>query len=398
VRGLEAEVRNAIKEANDDVIQAKTARHRIARAFVQEFDFVYPEESVQGWRSVLYVFDPDSGIYEPRGEAVVERELERVAGDFTTNQVTREIVGKIERMSKTDDDLNTRPERLVVGNGILDLHTGELDPYTPDEYHTTRIDVDWRPDAGDPEAIDEFLHDVVDDEMVPTLYRLIAHTLYKEYIAEKAAILIGSGSNGKSMFLRLIEEFIGSWNIARRELHAFSEDDFALNNLRGKLANLATEIGERTVTDTTAFKKATGRDRIDAPVKYEKPVSFENYASLIFATNEMPVFTQDNHAIWRRWLYVDFPYTFDADDPAAKDPEPERVLKRRLFTDEEFEAVAGPMPAGDTAVGQRRAAVRRRDGRRRGSGQDETGRRARLCVRVGLSRECRPRRGVRAHQ
>jgi len=339
VRSFESEVRNAIKEANDDVIQAKTARHRIARAFVQEWDFVFPEESVQGWRSTLYVFDPDTGIYEPRGEDLVEHQLEVCAGDFATNHTTREVVGKVQRLSKTDAELDTDPERLVVGNGILDLHTGELDPFTPDEYHTTKIDVDWNPDAGDPEAIDGFLHDIVEDEDVATLYRLIAHTLYGEYIAEKAAILIGSGSNGKSMFLRLIETFLGSWNISRRELHDFGEDHFALNNLQGKLANLATEIGERELNDTTAFKKATGRDRIDAQVKHEKPVSFENYATLIFATNAMPVFSQDNHAIWRRWLYVDFPYTFDADDPEAKDPEPERVLKRRVFTDEEFEAL-----------------------------------------------------------
>jgi P4 family phage/plasmid primase-like protien len=339
VRSFEERVRVAITEADNEQIQAKTARHRIALAFVQEFDFVYPEEGVQGWRSTLYVFDPDSGIYEPRGEDLVEHKLERVAGDFATNHTTREVVGKVERLSITDDELDTDPERLVVGNGILDLHTGELEPFTPEEYHTTKIDVDWKPEAGDPEAIDGFLHDIVEEHNVPTLYRLIAHTLYGEYIAEKAAILIGSGSNGKSMFLSLIEEFLGSWNIARRELHDFGEDSYALNNLQGRLANLATEIGERELRDTTAFKKATGRDRIDAQVKHEKPVSFENYATLIFATNAMPVFSQDNHAIWRRWLYVDFPYTFDAGDPEAKDPEPERVLKRRLFTDEEFEAL-----------------------------------------------------------
>jgi putative DNA primase/helicase len=199
--------------------------------------------------------------------------------------------------------------------------------------------VDWHPDAGEPEAIDDFLHDIVEPGDVPTLYRLIAHTLYKEYLGEKAAILIGSGSNGKSMFLSLIESFIGSYNVAHRELQDFDDDGFAANNLQGKLANLATEIGEQAIDNATTFKKLTGRDSIQARVKFEKPVKFENYASLMFATNEMPVFGQDNHAIWRRWVYVDFPHTFDADDPAAKDPEPERVLKDRLFAEAEFEAL-----------------------------------------------------------
>jgi phage/plasmid-associated DNA primase len=59
----------------------------------------------------------------------------------------------------------------------------------------------------------------------------------------------------------------------------------------------------------------------------------------MFATNEMPVFGQDNHAIWRRWLYVDFPYTFSARDPDAKDPEPRDVLMDRLTNDAELEAL-----------------------------------------------------------
>lgn len=336
---IEQQVRGALADQENDVIQAKTARHRIARAFIDKWDFVFPEESVRNWRTKLYVYDGDEGVYEPRGEAFVERKLEVLAGDYVTNQVRNEIVGKIERMSKTDMELSTDPERLVVGNGILDLHTGELDDYSPHEYHSTKIEVDWNPDAGDPEKIDEFLHDIVEDDDVSTLYRLMAHTLYKEYLGEKAAILIGSGSNGKSMFLSLIEEFVGSYNVAHRELQDFDNDGFAANNLQGKMANLATEIGEQEIENATTFKKLTGRDSMQARVKYEKPIKFENFATLMFATNEMPVFGQDNHAIWRRWLYVDFPYTFDADDPTAKDPKPERQLKAELFNDEEFEAL-----------------------------------------------------------
>jgi len=289
---------------------------------------------------VLYVYDDDAGIYEPRGRAFVEKLLERAAGDFVSNQVANEVAGKIERMTtERGSQFERDPERIVVANGVLDLHTGELDPFTPTEYHRTKLDVAWNPDAGDPTAIDEFLHDIVEDGDVPTLYRLIAHTVYKEYVGEKAAILIGSGQNGKSMFLDLIEAFLGGHNVTHRELQDFDDDGFAANNLEGKLANLATEIGEQTLSDTTTFKKLTGRDTMDAPVKFEKPITFENYATLMFATNEMPVFGQDNHAIWRRWVYVDFPYTFDADDVAAKDPIPKHVLKRRLTQESELEAL-----------------------------------------------------------
>jgi len=335
-----SDVRGAIAAVeDDDEMTQRTARHRIAEAFVNHYDFVQPEEEVRGWRTVLYVYDDDAGIYEPRGRAFVEKYLERAAGDFVSNQVVNEVAGKIARMTtERGAQFEREPERIVVANGVLDLHTGDLNPFTPTEYHRTKLDVAWNPDAGDPTAIDDFLHDIVEDSDVPTLYRLIAHTVYKEYVGEKAAILIGSGQNGKSMFLDLIEEFLGGHNVTHRELQDFDDDGFAANNLEGKLANLATEIGEQTLNETTTFKKLTGRDTMDAPVKFEKPVTFENYATLMFATNEMPVFGQDNHAIWRRWVYVDFPHEF-SDKPDTKDPIPKQVLKRRLTQDSELQAL-----------------------------------------------------------
>jgi len=338
---FKTEVREAIAAVEeDDEMTQRTARHRIARAFAKRYNFVYPEQEVRGWRSILYVYDDEAGVYEPRGESFVNKYLERAAGDYVTNQVSNEIVGKLKRMSiERGPAFERDPHRIVVANGVLNLHTGELDPYSPAEYHRQKLDVAWNPDAGEPTAIDAFLNDIVEPGDVPTLYRLIAHTIYKEYIGEKAAILIGGGQNGKSVFLDLVEEFLGPYNVTHRELQDFDEDGFAANNLEGKLANLATEIGEQQLNDTTTFKKLTGRDTMDAPVKFEKPLTFENYATLMFATNEMPVFGQDNHAIWRRWVYVDFPYTFDATDPTAKEPEPKEVLMRRMTDDAQLEAL-----------------------------------------------------------
>lgn len=339
-RALEERIRSAIAAAEGDDIQQKTARHRIAAAIADEHYFVYPEDEVRGWRSTLYVYNDDEGVYEPRGEAFIEQIIERHAGDYITNQVTNEIVGKIKRRSiERGDAFTPDPARLVVGNGILDLRDGELDSWTPQEYHRTKIDIDWNPNAGEPEAVDEFFGEIVEGSDKQTLYRLIAHTLFKEYVGEKAAMLIGSGENGKSVFLNFVEQFIGEFNVSHRALQDFDDNRFAANQLEGKLANIHPDMGDESVKDMSTFKKLTGRDTMTADVKYESPITFENYATLMFAANEMPVFSEDNHAIWRRWLYIDFPYTFDEDDPEAKDPEAKRVLMDRLTEERELEAL-----------------------------------------------------------
>jgi len=339
-REFHEQVVDAIQLANEEEIQQKTARHRVAFALVEHFDFVYPEEEVRGWRSTLYVYNSDEGVYEPRGEQFIQKKLERVAGDYVTNNVVSEIADKVKRMTiERGGAFDPIPERLVVGNGILNLHTGELDDYSPAEYHRQKIDIDWNPETDGGDEIDQFLHDIVEDRDVDTLYRVIAHTLYKEYVNEKAVMLVGGGQNGKSVFLNLVEKFLGQWNVSHRALQDFDDNDFAANALEGKLANIHPDMGDDTVTDMSMFKKLTGRDTMMANVKFEKPITFENFATLMFAANEMPKFSEDNHAVWRRWVYINFPYTFDDTDPQAKDSTPKRVLMRRLTDDAELEAL-----------------------------------------------------------
>ena len=337
---FQEDVHSAIAEANDEVIQHKTARHRIAFALTDHYDFVYPEDEVRGWRSTLYVYNSDEGVYEPRGEQFIDKKLERVAGDYVTNTVVNEITGKVERMTiERGDAFEPIPERLVVANGILNLHTGELDNWTPLEYHRQKIDIRWNPDTDGGGEIEEFFNDIVEGRDVDTLYRVIAHALYKEYVSEKAIMLVGGGQNGKSVFLSLVEQFLGQWNVSHRALQDFDDNDFAANALEGKLANIHPDMGDQAVTDMSMFKKLTGRDTMMANVKFETPITFENFATLMFAANEMPQFSEDNHAVWRRWVYINFPYTFDDTDPEAKDSVPKRVLMRRLTDDAELEAL-----------------------------------------------------------
>jgi len=333
------EVSTIIYEFNEDIITRSAARHQIANALTRCYDFVRPEEAVRGWRDTLYVYNPREGIYEPRGETFIKQKLEHAATEFVTNQATNEVVEKVARMSyERGDQFRTDPNCLVVNNGILDLHTGEIEEFTPKEYHRTKIPVDWNPDAGEPDAIDEFVHEIVKPADVPTLYRVIAHALYKEYVTEKAAMLVGSGQNGKSVFLDFVERFLGEWNVSHRALQAF-QDDFKANQLQGKLANIHPDMGDDDVKDMSMFKKLTGRDTLLADVKYEKPIEFENFATMVFAANELPTFSEDNHAIWRRWVYIDFPHTFDPTDPSAKNPRPKQELLDELTAEEELEAL-----------------------------------------------------------
>jgi len=173
-----------------------------------------------------------------------------------------------------------------------------------------------------------------------TPYRVIAHALYKEYVSEKAIMLVGGGQNGKSVFLSLVEQFLGQWNVSHRALQDFDDNDFAANALKGSWPTSTPTWAIRAVTDMSMFKKLTGRDTMMANVKFETPITFENFATLMFAANEMPQFSEDNHAVWRRWVYINFPTPLTTPTPTrSQDSVPKRVLMRRLTDDAELEAL-----------------------------------------------------------
>lgn len=339
-RPLRERVREHVSMYEADEEMAKsTVIYRTALDILDEHDFVHPPEDARGWRHTLYRYDPDEGIYTPDGERFLGELAERLLGDFLTNQQVRELVGRVTRLSGVErDEIQTPPNRLVVANGIVDLHTGELDEWTADEYHRTKLDVPYDPDAECP-RIDEFFHEIVRDNDVRTLYQLAAHCLYREYLNEKAAMLVGDGQNGKSVFLSLLVEFLGEHNVSHRSLQDLDGERFAANSLEGKLANLHPDMGDESVRDLGTFKKLTGRDTMTADVKYEKPIQFENHATLIFAANRMPAMQEDTHALWRRWIYLNFPFKFSDDDPGAKDPVPKRVLMRELTDEAEMQGL-----------------------------------------------------------
>lgn len=314
--------------------------HETASIFSQVYDFVYPDEKLDEWRHTLYVYDADKGIYRPRGERFVRNKAEDVLGEICDTNASNEIVAKIERKNSVDwwemQDIEPNPYRIVVENGILDLRTLELDSHTPDEYHRTRLDVEWDEDAECPE-IDSFFHDIVDDSDVETLYRILGHALVKDMPAEKAALLVGDGKNGKSTFLSLVEGFLSSRNISGRSLQELTSDRWAPADLRGSLANISGDMSEQEVEDISDFKEMTGDDStLTAERKHEHPTRFRNTATMIFASNGVPEMPDDDMAVWRRWVYVNFPYKFDGRD---KDEVPKRKLMERITAEEELQGL-----------------------------------------------------------
>jgi len=342
-------VGTTVERWQDGEYDETEALHRIAEAVVDHYNCVRPHPEAPGVRDALYVYKGnEEGIYTPRGKTIVESALEDVLGKYLRNAKLSEILGHVDRMAMKLDDAWFSPPRYeaVIYNGILDFRTGNVRDCTPDEFFTkaSRIEHEYDPEASCP-GIREFLESIVDGGDVDTLIHIAAHSLLNAYPTRKAFMLVGDGSNGKSVFLRLLEAFLEGElveedeqkdKVSNVELADIAADEHAAAELYGKRLNIGSDISSQALTDLNIFKKATGGDPIRARRLYENSFTFKNKASMVFAVNEVPQFDEDTHAVWSRWAMINFPNEFH---PSDDDYVPEEELLDDIASEEELKGL-----------------------------------------------------------
>lgn len=254
-----------------------------------------------------------NGIYIPNGLTLITEKIREIMGENITSQLKNQVILKIE----TDTYINQKEffdqnikEEIVVNNGILNLETQELTPYTDKKIFFTKI-----PHKYDPEkechTIIKFLKEILKyEEDIHVIQELFGYLLWKEYNIERAIMLIGSGRNGKSKAMDLMKRFIGPENCSSVKLQNLEGDNFNSSNLHKKLANLCGDIDDKSLKYTGSFKELTGRDLITANRKFKTSIHFENYAKLVFSANQLPKTRDLSDAFFMRWIVLEFPYTF----------------------------------------------------------------------------------------
>lgn len=124
------------------------------------------------------------------------------------------------------------------------------------------------------------------------LLELIGATMIKVSF-DKAWFLYGTASNGKSLFIRLLQNILGSHNYSAIDLKDIVNNKFSSAGLYGKLANLVTDMSDAFISETSLFKRLSSGERISAERKGEHPFEFDNNATLVFGTNQLPMLKEE---------------------------------------------------------------------------------------------------------
>lgn len=219
---------------------------------------------------------------------------------------------------------------LNLRNGILDLNTMKLQTHTPDYLSFELLPVDFDASSACPEWL-KFLAQVVSQGDIGTLQEYCGYCLYKSNPYEKALMLTGVGSNGKSVFMDVWKQVLGHDNYASLTPQAFDRDSQALLELTDKLVNICADVPSQPIRDTSIIKKMMSSDTMTVRPLYSRDqVKFESRCKLIIGANQAPAPKYDDSvAYFRRWLIVPFPNTFSPGKPGfiRKDDLVARLLK-----------------------------------------------------------------------
>ncbi|MFQ6044176.1 MAG: phage/plasmid primase, P4 family, partial [Candidatus Poribacteria bacterium] len=275
---------------------------RLADDIMRDNRFIYAGEQ-------LYRYD--SGVYRNDGERFVEIEAQKRLNDESRHHRIAETIYYIQIDSHTPTEkLNTKPNLINLENGLYDWIEGELLPHEPDYLSTIRIPVKYDPEATC-STVDYFFESTLPADCVPIAEELFGYALIPYVRFEKAFMFTGSGANGKSTFLTLLEAFVGSENVAKIPLQELDEHRFKRADLFGKLINLFADLDARALRSSTYFKTIVSGDMIDAERKHKDPFYFRPFARLAFSANELPQSPDTSYAYFRRWCIIPFPNRFE---------------------------------------------------------------------------------------
>jgi len=172
----------------------------MAKSIMNDYHFVTHEDSEE-----LYVYD--GGIYEAKGEMIVKQEAQKRLGEYVKTHYINESVEAIRRANYTPSEKFNNPKNwIVVENGVLNINTRELKEHSPEHIHLAKIPWKYDPDADCPK-IKQFVSEVVNEDDVKLVQEMFGYCLLKDYPFAKAFMLLGSGANGKSTLLKLLERF-----------------------------------------------------------------------------------------------------------------------------------------------------------------------------------------------
>ena len=246
------------------------------------------------------------------------------AKNFAVKSMNRQNMNNLLEVSKPmltirSRLLNANPMLLGVDNGVIDLTTGTLMAPRRAHYITRTSSVVFDASATCPRWL-QFIQEITcgDAELAEFLQRCVGYWLTGRTDEQLLFFLYGHGCNGKSTFMSILQELMGSYShqiksdvLLLNRFGANTGPNPSLTKLVGARLVVANELPEGAFMDENLVKSMTGDDVIVARGLYAKTeIEFRPTFSLVMIGNHKPVIRDTSPGMWRRMMLLPFNASF----------------------------------------------------------------------------------------
>lgn len=305
------ELETIMRDESFPEVQATNFYDKKGRFKHDEFArFLVEEHKIIKINGQLHIYS--DGIYKLGYQEIQSEMIEHISD--LTKQKRAEVMSYLDLLIR-DDTRSSDAEFIAFKNGIYNIDTGDFIEFSPDIIITNKINYDYVP-AAYSEIADKTLNKLAchNEQIRMLLDEVIGYTFYRRNELRKAFILTGDKHNGKSTYLDMITQLLGSENTVALDLKELG-DRFKTAQLFGKLANIGDDIGDEFIANPAIFKKVVSGDRVNAERKGQDPFDFAPYAKQLFSANSIPRIKDKSGAVLDRLIIVPFDATFTKNDP-----------------------------------------------------------------------------------
>ena len=305
----------------------------IAEEITDKYKLLYNEK--------ISFFQYNGTYWNAKTDTEVSTYVADALGPYATGPKIASILKIIKSAVVTSKLFNVNPVINFV-NGTLELSPEiKFREHRESDLCTYCLTYPYNPSARSDEWL-TFLDTVTnhDDKKICLLQELSGYVLFPDNRLQKCAVLIGSGANGKSVFLNVLTRIFGSTNVSNVEMSSLSQD-FQVIQLMNSMLNISAETRTNVAGAESKFKQITAGDEISACYKGKDYITFRPRAKMFLACNEYVKSSDTTEGWTRRFCFVDFPMHF-VEIPNPDNPEElpiDRDIESRLTTNESLSAI-----------------------------------------------------------
>ena len=247
------------------------------------------------YNGILYVNVEGEG-YLPKDESqlsVLVKQYFYAQGERFLAPMAKKVAEEIYTLPLRQVRDNEIPWNLVAlkGNWLLDICTFSVS-YNPGIFLPFYLDVEYDPavfaSGGLTPIFDGMLWQLSNQnmEISQRIWEMMGCVLSNDVYYKKFFVLQGVSGSGKSTIIDILTDLVPRRYITSLSLDKFN-GEFGMATLCGKSIVVNTELANKEISDNNSakLKEATGGDTLTSNVKYKEPITFQNRASIIFATN-----------------------------------------------------------------------------------------------------------------